>query len=77
MCELQTDTAKEDVMALIKAIKEYKSIYGKSSVYFRMDTKSPKENPTCYIGLPFSKTYGQNLSIKQAIEMIQLSIDKG
>lgn len=61
------DTAKDDVMRLLAAIKAYNAIYGHKAAYIRRN----KHNDCFYVGLPHQKEFGQNLSVLQATEMLE------
>ena len=67
MSTLTINTASDDVMRLIKAVKAYCAIYGKKAVYIRKN----KSSEGYYIGLPKQKEFAQNLSVKQATEMLE------
>ena len=67
MSTLTINTASDDVMRLIKAIKAYCAIYGKNAVYIRKN----KSSEGYYIGLPKQKEFAQNLTVHQAIQMLE------
>lgn len=67
------DTAKDDVMRFIKAIKAYNAIYGYKAAYIRRN----EHNECFYVGLPHQKEFGQNLSVQQATEMLERYATKG
>ena len=67
MSTLATDTASKDVVRFIKAVKAYCAIYGEKAVYIRKN----KSSEGYYIGLPKQKEFAQNLSVKQATEMLE------
>ena len=67
MTTIHVDTASDDVKRLIRAVKAYCAIYGERAVYFRKN----KSSEGYYVGLPHQKEFAQNLSARQAAEMLE------
>ena len=61
-----------DMMKLIKARKEYESIFGVPT-FFRMF----QDGVRCYISFPKHKEFYQGITIEQAVEACELLVNKG